>query len=143
MMRKRARAFLVGLTSLVLVVAGPVSTILADGQNHSSQGQTGSHGTHFPAPFMIGITAFVIKEVKDCATGAVIPPEKLTAEFVFKDGSQPPFPFNQLEKIILKAEGYQNREITQFMTIQIGFGVFVLTFIAPLEAGICLLPSAR
>ena len=132
------RVLLVGLASVMLVIAGPVSAVFG-GPSHSSQGQSGSHGTHFPTPFMIGITAFVIKEVKDCATGAVIPPEKLTAEFVFKDGSQAPFQFNQLEKIILKAEGYQPREITQFMTMQFGFGPLVLTFIVPLEQDICLL----
>lgn len=134
------RVLVVGLASLMLVVAGPVSAVWG-GPAHSTPGQPGPNGTSFPTPFMIGITAFVVKEVKDCVTGAVIPPEKLVAEFVFKDGSQAPFHFNQLEKIILKAEGYQPKEITQFMTMQFRLGFVVLTFIVPLEQNICLMPQ--
>jgi hypothetical protein len=133
------KALLVGLASLMLVFAGSVSTVLAEGQHHNVPGQPGHNGgIQFFTPFVIGVTGLLINKVTDCATGAVIPPEKLTAEFVFADGAQPPFQFGQLKKIILKAEGYQPKEITQFMTMQFGFGFLVLTFIIPLEGDICL-----
>jgi hypothetical protein len=133
------RMLAVGLASLlVLVLAGPVSTVLG-GPSHSSNGQPGHNGgVHFPVPFIIGITALALGDVKDCQSGAVIPPEKLTAEFFFADGAHPPFQFNQLEKIIIKAEGYQPKEITQFMTMQVTLGFIKLIFIVPLEQNICL-----
>jgi len=138
------RMLAVGLASLlVLVLAGPVSTVLG-GPSHSSNGQPGHNGgVHFPVPFIIGITALALGDVKDCQSGAVIPPEKLTAEFFFADGAHPPFQFNQLKKIIIKAEGYQPKEITQFMTMQFTLGFLKLVFIIPLEASICLQPACN
>jgi len=133
------KALLVGLASLVLVFAGSISTVLADGSHHNSPGQPGHNGSiQFYTPFIIGITGLLINKVTDCATGAAIAPEKLTAEFVFADGAQPPFHFSQLKKIIIKAEGYQPKEITSFMTMQFNLFILVFTFIVPLEGDICL-----
>jgi hypothetical protein len=135
------KALLVGLASLILVFAGPVSTVLADGSHHNSPGQPGHNGgIQFSTPFIIGITGLLINKVTDCATGVAIAPEKLTAEFVFKDGAKAPFNLQDLVKIILKAAGYQNREITSFMTLQFNFGFLKLILIIPLEGDICLPP---
>jgi hypothetical protein len=136
------KALLVGLASLILVFAGPVSTVLADGSHHNSPGQPGHNGgIQFYTPFIIGITGLLINKVTDCATGVAIAPEKLTAEFVFADGAQPPFHFSQLKKIIIKAEGYQPKEIIKLMTMQFSFGFLKLILIIPLEGDICLLPQ--
>jgi hypothetical protein len=136
------KALAVGLASLMLMFSGSISTVWA-GPTHSVPGQSGpSGGVQFPTPFIISITGLLIDKVTDCATGAVIPPEKLTAEFVFREGAHPPFQLSQLEKIIIKAEGYQPKEITSFMTMQFQLGPFGLIFIIPLERTICLPPLA-
>jgi hypothetical protein len=134
------KALAVGLASLMLMFSGSISTVWA-GPTHSVPGQSGpSGGVQFPTPFIISITGLLIDKVTDCATGAAIPPEKLTAEFVFREGAHPPFQLSQLEKIIIKAEGYQPKEITSFMTMQFQFGPLRLIFIIPLERTICLSP---
>jgi hypothetical protein len=134
------KALAVGLASLMLMFSGSISTVWA-GPSHSVPGQSGpSGGVQFPTPFIISITGLLIDKVTDCATGAVIPPEKLTAEFVFRNGAHPPFQLSQLEKIIIKAEGYQPKEITSFMTMQFQLGPLRLIFIIPLERTICLPP---
>jgi hypothetical protein len=132
------KALAVGLASLMLLMAGPVSAILA-GPSHTSPGQSGPNGgIQFPTPFM-SITGLLINKVTDYVTGQVIPPEKLTAEFTFKDGAHPPFSPKDLVSVTIRAPGYFPESITDFSTIQISLGFLSFTFIIPLNAEIQLM----
>jgi hypothetical protein len=110
--------------------------------NESSPGEEGPDGgVQFRTQFIISITGLLIDEVTDCLTGATIPAGQLQAEFVFKEGAEKPYKLEDLEKIILTAEGYQSKEITSFTTIRLMVGLVQLTFIVPHVRSLCLSPT--
>jgi hypothetical protein len=129
----------VSLASLVLLFAGSIAPLLADGSHHTSQGQPGPNGgVLFTTSFMIGITGLLLGPVKDCATGEIIEPGRLSAMFVFPTEAQRSLHWSQLIKVVLSAEGFQPREITQFTIFRLTLGFLTLTFVIPIEAHICV-----
>jgi len=145
-----ARTVILGLLGLVL---GPVGAARADVEHHdpappTSSGEPGPNGgIQFPTGFIIGITGVLIDRVTDCESGQAIPPERLRAEFLFREGASRPYHLEDLEKIVLTAVDpatgavtHGPKEITSFLVMQFRVGMLTLTFIVPLEGAICLPP---
>lgn len=140
MLKQAAKAFMLVLALLGIVLGAGLGSWA--GPQEEVTGEPGPNdGVQFSTPFIVEIIGLLIDRVTDCVTGEPIPPGKLRAEFVFQEGAQAPFKLDDLQKIILKSEGYQPREITSFFKIQLQIGQLMFTFVLPLDRSLCLTPS--
>ena len=99
--------------------------------------ETTNQGIQVPTP-IFGVSKMLFDQVTDCETGEEIDPALLQTEFVFTSGAQTPYDLSKLEKVILSAEGYEDRQILDFTPMQLGLGFIQFTVLAPREQDICL-----
>jgi len=99
--------------------------------------ETTNQGIQVPAP-IFGVSTMLFNRVTDCETGEDIDVSQLNTKFVFSAGASLPYELDDLQKVVVEAEGYQDKEITLFGTMQLGFGVFQVTTLIPKEDVICL-----
>jgi len=100
--------------------------------------ETTSQGIEIQTTFMAGVTSLLLDKVTDCETGGEIDATLLGTEFVFTSGAKPPYDLTDLDKVIVKAEGYEDTAIRSFTPMQFSLVFFQVTALVPDEADICL-----
>lgn len=100
-------------------------------------GEESDKGTEFETPFIAGVSSLVL-EVRDCETGEPIPAALLRTEFVFGEGSEPPYSHEDLELIVVQADGYLPAVLTDIQTFELGIGFMVFRFVT--AEPVCLVP---
>lgn len=97
----------------------------------------------YKTPFMTGIASFLAGRIKDCATSEEISPAAVHARFVFDEGVEPPYSPSDLVMVILTAEGYEPRVITEFTQLNMSLLFVQMVYIIPLDPIVCLVPVAK
>jgi len=97
----------------------------------------------YNTPFMMGITSFLAGRIRDCVTSEEIPPAAVHARFVFDEEVEPPYTPSDLVMVILTAEGYEPRVITEFTQLSMSLLFVQMVYIVPLEPVGCLVPVAK
>lgn len=97
----------------------------------------------YETPFITGITSFLAGRIRDCTTSEEIPPAVVRARFVFDEGVEPPYSPSDLVMVILTAEGYEPRVITEFTQLNISLLFVQTVYIIPLDPVVCLVPISK
>ena len=120
---------------------GPIEECPECPREQGGPAETTNQGIQVPAP-IFGVSGMLFDQVTDCETGEEIDPSLLQTEFVFRSGAQAPYDLSELEKVIVKAEGYTPREMTNFSPMQVSLGFLQVSLLIPAEQSICLSPAA-
>ncbi|MCK4571183.1 hypothetical protein KAT84_04445, partial [Candidatus Bipolaricaulota bacterium] len=125
---------------LLITETGPPGYEEPDHPYDVPGGEETDQGIEFEIPFMPSFSTFTPGEVTDCETGNPIDASKLTTEFIFPPGAEPPYELIDLEKAIVRSPGYLPHEITEFQPFSISLLFIQITLLMPADPNICLEP---